>query len=90
MTSTLLRPPETPEWDKAMHAQNESELLKKFIVWLQEEKGAISHAWSADRLLAIYYNINLDKLADEQEQWEQYIAFMQKELGLDDEATTDI
>lgn len=83
MTSTLLQPPKTPEWDKAMHAQNEAELLRKFLTWLQYDISALPKAWSIERLIANYYNINLDKLAEEQEQWEKFENFLKKELDID-------
>ena len=83
MNSTLLQPPETPEWDKAMHAQNETVLLNKFLVWLRDDVKILSPAWSIEKLIAMYYDINLDILANEQEQWEKFENILKKELGID-------
>jgi hypothetical protein len=85
MTSTVVKYhiPVTPEWDKAMHAQQETIILKNFLDWLRG-KSLLFYTGGYDALLAQYFNIDLDKLADEQEQWATFDAFIQKELGLND------
>jgi hypothetical protein len=86
MTNTLVKyqVPMTPEWDKAMHAQREAELLEKFFVFLQFNIGCVEMGWSVEPIIAKFYNIDLNKLADEQEEWAEFDAFIQKELGLNE------
>ena len=61
MTNTVVKyaVPDMPEWDKAMHAQKESELLTRFFEFLQFNIGCVEMGWSAEPIISKFYNIDV-------------------------------
>jgi hypothetical protein len=86
MTSAVYNMPPIPpstEWDKVHRAQQDADLLIDFIQWMQANK-FLDFYKDPDKLVAKYFNIDLDALVYEQEAWEQFDRQMKKELGIDE------
>lgn len=75
--------PKTPELDKALVAQGTADILIPFITWASDQ-GFLDWFRSPEELLAIYYNIDLDILADEDEAWDIFLRGMERELHINE------